>query len=103
MVSAVGLGVRSDNMYSEFIAIYIGLAVLIALMVVVLVFVLKLANRFDPGSISKPYVSEKSNSNISTTSMTQPNISTGKVVFCKHCAAKFDASQNVCPMCGTPR
>ena len=32
-----------------------------------------------------------------------PAASAGKIVFCRHCAAEFDASQMVCPKCGTPR
>lgn len=28
---------------------------------------------------------------------------TGNIVFCKKCFNQFDASQRVCPYCGTPR
>lgn len=31
------------------------------------------------------------------------NNGTGNVVFCKKCFNQFDASQRVCPYCGTPR
>ena len=43
-------------MYPEFIAIYIGLAVLAALMIVVLILLLKLLKQLDVKQMPRPYV-----------------------------------------------
>lgn len=85
-------------MYPEFIAIYVGLAVLAALMIAVLVLLVKLVKQAGAKPISKPYTSQINNSTTAPT-----NVATGNIVFCKHCAAEFDSSQRVCPKCGTPR
>jgi len=85
-------------MYPEFIAIYVGLAVLAALMIVVLVLLIKLTKQAGAKPISKPYTPQMNNSTDAPT-----NVATGNIVFCKHCAAEFDSSQRVCPKCGTPR
>ena len=85
-------------MYPEFIAIYVGLAVLAALMIVVLVLLIKLTKQAGAKPISKPYIPQMNNSADAPT-----NVATGNIVFCKHCAAEFDSSQRVCPKCGTPR
>lgn len=85
-------------MYPEFIAIYVGLAVLAALMIVVLVLLIKLTKQAGAKPISKPYTSQINNSTTAPA-----NVATGNIVFCKHCAAEFDSSQRVCPKCGTPR
>ena len=49
-------------MYPEFIAIYVGLAVLAALMIVVLVLLIKLTKQADAKPISKPYTPQINNS-----------------------------------------
>lgn len=85
-------------MYPEFIAIYVGLAVLAALMIAVLVLLVNLVKQAGAKPISKPYTSQINNSTTAPT-----NVATGNIVFCKHCAAEFDSSQRVCPKCGTPR
>lgn len=85
-------------MYPEFIAIYVGLAVLAALMIVVLVLLIKLTKQAGAKTILKPYIPQMNNSTDAPT-----NVATGNIVFCKHCAAEFDSSQKYCPKCGTPR
>ena len=85
-------------MYPEFIVIYVGLAVLAALMIAVLVLLVKLVKQAGAKPISKTYTSQINNSTTAPT-----NVATGNIVFCKHCAAEFDSSQRVCPKCGTPR
>lgn len=85
-------------MYPEFIPIYVGLAVLAALMIVALVLLIKLAKQACAKPISKPYIPQMNNSTDASA-----NVATGNIVFCKHCAAEFDSSQRVCPKCGTPR
>ena len=73
-------------MYPEFIAIYIGLAVVLILLIVNLIFTIRLMNKF------------KGSRNVSL----NMNQSMG-VVFCKKCATEFDANLRVCPNCGTTR
>lgn len=77
-------------MYPEFIPIYIGLLVIIALLVTILILVLKRTsnNATAPKKI--------------TAANTAPN-EAGTIVFCKNCAAQFESSQRCCPKCGTPR
>lgn len=82
-------------MYPEFIAIYIGLIIAIGLLVAILVLMLK--NR--DNSTGKPvgnYVPKQKNYEVNVSQ-------SGSIVFCKNCAAEFDASQKFCPKCGTPR
>lgn len=79
-------------MYPEFIAIYVGLAIVIILLVVILIFVIKTKNNLPD------YTSKKNYLNASNSSA-----SSGKVAFCKNCATQFDAAAHVCPNCGTPR
>lgn len=84
-------------MYPEFIAIYIGLVIIIALLVVNLV--LQLKNKSNNGaSYTKTYTSSFNKSEPAPA----PTFS-GNIVFCKKCASEFDASQRNCPRCGTPR
>lgn len=73
-------------MYPEFIAIYVGLAVLIALMLVILVLLMKLIKQTNAKPISKPCIPQMNNSAAVPT-----NVANGNIVFCKHCAAEFDS------------
>ena len=77
-------------MYPEFVAIYIGLIVIIALLVTILILVLKRTSN----SVSVP--KSISASNPATTEA-------GSIVFCKNCATQFDSNAKCCPKCGTPR
>lgn len=86
-------------MYPEFIAIYAGLVVLAALLVVVLLLLLKLLKQSDIKQMSRPYTPAANQ----TADVQQSGAASGGVVFCKRCATEFDASQKVCPKCGTPR
>ena len=85
-------------MYPEFIAIYVGLAVLIGLGVCILVLLIKLLKNNDglpmPSQKNMPLVDSHSKSY-------EP--SGGNMAFCKKCATQFDSSQRCCPKCGTPR
>lgn len=74
-------------MYPEFIAIYIGLALVLVLLIVVLI--LQIAILRGGGRSSGPKRSA--------------NAAKGSVVFCKTCAARFSSSERVCPKCGAPR
>ncbi len=90
-------------MYPEFIAIYIGLAILLLVGVANLVLTIKLMlngnqPHYTSGLNSNITNKEKNNVNIPESAIQSDN-----VVFCKKCANEFDASQKFCPKCGTPR
>ena len=87
-------------MYTEFIAIYIGLGVLAALMVVVMILLIKLLRQLEVRPSTRSYTPAPISTGSRPSSAPAP---AGNVVFCKRCAAEFDASQKVCPNCGTPR
>ncbi|MBQ4260139.1 MAG: hypothetical protein IJB84_07780 [Lachnospiraceae bacterium] len=77
-------------MYPEFIAIYVGLAIVIALLVTILVILLKRTS----GGGQRTSTPQPTN--------WMPN-APGAVVFCKYCGTQFDSSQNCCPKCGNFR
>lgn len=85
-------------MYPEFIAIYIGMAIIIAMLAVILVLLFRSNGT---KGISKP--TTNSNMNFHNATNNSVNTSSGNIVFCKKCATQFDSSQHVCPKCGTPR
>lgn len=88
-------------MYPEFIAIYIGIAVIIALGVAILILLIKLLKNSNDLPMPKQ--------NVAPTIKTQPNASNTSnqenenMAFCKKCATQFNASERFCPKCGTPR
>ncbi len=88
-------------MYPEFIAIYIGIAVIIALGIAILILLIKLLKNSNDLPMPKQ--------NITPIIKTQPNVSNasnqenGNMAFCKKCATQFNASERFCPKCGTPR
>lgn len=87
-------------MYPEFIAIYVGLAILIALGVAILILLIKL-NKNNEGFPTMPSINTTS-----TVSSSQPasnESKDGNMAFCKKCATQFSASERFCPKCGTPR
>ena len=73
-------------MYPEFVAIYVGLAVVLAVSIANMVMLINLGKRV--GSAKTDFKSV--NQGMS-------------VMFCKKCATEFDASLRVCPNCGTQR
>ena len=90
-------------MYIEFIIIFICLGVIIALLIPILVMLSLLWRERDektPVYNRNNFMKDEKESKQKKNN-TQPAI--GKVVFCRQCAAEFDASQKVCPECGTKR
>ena len=81
-------------MYPEFIAIYVGLLIVIGLLVTILVLMLKKQN--DNSRPTANYTAKQNN-------FEAPTSTGGSIVFCKKCAAQFDSTQKNCPKCGTPR
>ena len=93
-------------MYPEFIAIYIGLAILAVLQIVVLLCLRKLLKQSEGGKqMPHPYTAPQTSTFDPGSAASSVPISTapGAIVFCKHCAAEFDAGLKACPKCGTPR
>ena len=82
-------------MYPEFIAIYIGLAILLALNIATLILIIGMKRNGSSARFSGGAVRPVNNYNA-------PN-SSGGTTFCKKCANQIDASERVCPHCGTPR
>ena len=83
-------------MYIEFIGIFIGLGVLFAIQVVMMILLIILLKR------------SKNNSGYSIDSRLlggqyQNSEMLRNTAFCRKCATEFNASQRVCPRCGTPR
>lgn len=81
-------------MYPEFIAIYVGLVIIIGLLVANLVLTIK--KQKDNYTPTVNYTPKQNNIETSTSF-------DGRIVFCKKCAAEFDSTQKCCPKCGTPR
>ena len=96
-------------MYAEFIGIYIGLGILFLLGIANLVLVLILMKKNDkPTYMGNPMMqSQPPNAYATQANTVNAAVNTaapsGNVVFCKKCAAEFDASARCCPKCGTPR
>lgn len=77
-------------MYPEFIVMYIGIAILLVLNVIILVFLLKIKSEGIKSSNS-------SAGNSGNAGMGQQMIS------CKRCSALFNPALGICPRCGTPK
>ncbi len=97
-------------MYPEFIAIYVMLAVVIVLLFVAIFFLLKLLKNGPSKSGSyvdmqqnNAYYGQQYQQQYQQPYQQQYQQQSGGVVFCKHCATQFDASQAYCPQCGTRR
>lgn len=89
-------------MYPEFVPIYIMLAIVILLLGVVLFLLIKLM-RNGSGRTGAYSVPSQVNDVYYGQQYQMPYQQAGNVVFCKHCATQFDASQVCCPQCGTRR
>lgn len=92
-------------MYPEFIAIYICLAILIALSITTLIILIKHLKSSVGKSAAQTFNAQQfyPSASESTSGVNNVKTSSAGIVFCRNCAAEFDASQSVCPKCGTPR
>ncbi len=98
-------------MYPEFIAIYVMLAIVIIMLGAVLFFLFQLLKNGaskgtsygTPQQNNEAYYGQQYQQPYQAPYQPQYQQQTGGVVFCKHCATQFDASQAYCPQCGTRR
>lgn len=90
-------------MYPEFIAIYVGLGILLFVGVANLVLTIKLMMNGNQPHYSSGFNTNNRIDEVKTNAVPENNIQSDYVVFCKKCANEFDASQKFCPKCGTPR
>lgn len=87
-------------MYTEFIIIYVLLAIVAILLVGVLVLqilLLKKGGAYNPGTYRM-----NSGINAGGAAPVQQQ-QEGGIAFCRRCATRFDAAARICPKCGTPR
>ena len=93
-------------MYPEFIAIYVMLGIVIAILAVVIVLLIKVlkngasASVYPPQQQNNPYYGQQS---YQAPYQAQYQPQGGNVVFCQQCATQYDASQMYCPNCGARR
>lgn len=85
-------------MYIEYVIIFICLGIIIALLVAA---VAMLAVLMKSRNNNVPVYNRNNSPARSDKKETAPPAT--KVVFCRHCAAQFDATQKVCPSCGAQR
>lgn len=97
-------------MYPEFVAIYIMLTIVILLLGAILFLLLKsskekIASIRPSNNIyqNQQPVAQDYSQQYGQAYQEQYQVQGGNIVFCKHCATQFDASQVYCPNCGTPR
>lgn len=92
-------------MYPEFIAIYVMLIIVIALLGTVLFFLIKLLKGADNATYLPPQqeASQYYGQEYQQLYQEQYVPQGGNVVFCQQCATPFDSSQSYCPNCGTKR
>ena len=81
-------------MYSEFVFIYVALAVLLVLVICIFVMQIIVLNR-----IKRTFSSHA----VNVQTMNRNAITNGNVVFCKVCATQYDAYLKRCPKCGAIR
>lgn len=88
-------------MYPEFIAIYVGLVIVIGLLIALLILGSKILNKLQ----SRPSLGAQFTSQPTMNAQPQYRapMQQGAIVFCKNCATQYDANTHVCPKCGTPR
>ncbi len=99
-------------MYPEFVAIYIMLGVIIAVLGVVIFLLIKLMKNGASSSQSTPYIPPIQPTNEhyypqqqyqAPSYQMQYQQPSSNIVYCKQCSAQFDAAQAYCPNCGARR
>lgn len=86
-------------MYPEFIAIYVGLGILAAMLVAVIVLLVILIRKVSSCNLVRAnnIPAQRQNNTINQGG------ASFNVAFCNKCGTKYDAQTRVCPKCGTPR
>lgn len=86
-------------MYPEFIAIYVGLGLLVAMLAVVIVLLIVLNRKVSSGDSAQINHTPMQGQGDNVHQAGAPF----NVAFCNHCGTAYDAKTGVCPKCGTPR
>ena len=84
-------------MYTEFIIMYVGLGIVIALQIaltVIGILILKKLGKGNARPVSYP---------ARPAAGAAPAATAASTVFCRGCAKQFDGSMRFCPYCGTTR
>lgn len=95
-------------MYPEFIAIYVMLVIVIAMLGAVLFLLIRFLKSGTSNSNDTYIPNQQANVQYYDQQYQDPYQEQypqqgGSVVFCKQCATQFDSSQSYCPNCGTRR
>lgn len=95
-------------MYPEFIAIYVMLVIVIAMLGTVIFLLIRLLKNGISNSNDTYIPNQQANDQYyvqqyQDSYQEQYPQQGGSVVFCKQCATQFDSSQAYCPNCGTRR
>jgi len=88
-------------MYPEFIAIYVGLGILAAMLTAVIIMLVLLMKKFSGQSGYKAAPTKNMSNKTVQNQQVQP--SGAGIVFCKSCQGQFAANASNCPHCGTVR
>jgi hypothetical protein len=83
-------------MYPEFIAMYIGLGVVIVLLIVLIVLAIVILKKIKSAP-ARPVMAA------ARPAAPAAPVAGGNVVFCRNCAKQFDSAMRFCPYCGTGR
>lgn len=89
-------------MYPEFIAIYVGLAVLLVFNIVEFILLIVVLKKQNNSFVSRTPQMFSAPQQMAPSQPAQPS-SVGNMAFCKKCAAQFAATEKFCPRCGNPR
>jgi len=84
-------------MYPEFIAIFVGLGVLVCIMIIVVILLIIILKQMKSTKITPDYT------NVKTDGLKTKVSNSVGVVYCKNCMNPYAADKNVCPNCQTPR
>lgn len=81
-------------MYTEFVALYVGIGVIVILQIVLLIILILLLKR----------VGEMRNKGKRIYSASENQIKQGaSIVFCSNCGMGFESTEIICPKCGMVR
>lgn len=84
-------------MYTEFVIMYVGLGIVIALQIALTVIGILILKKLGKGSVRPVSYPAR------PTAGAAPAAAAASTVFCRGCAKQFDGAMRFCPYCGTTR